>query len=211
MKLTHTLLLSTLFIGSQSALANIDIVFDYSYDGSGFFTGANSSRQNVLESAASVFETRFEDSLSAITSSGGNQFRADFSNPSNGATTSISGYSVGADQIVVFVGAYDLGSSTLGVGGPGGFSASGSADFLDTVASRGQPGALATPATDFGPWGGSLSFDSDSSRIFPDQPAHSRQGNHSHRMPAILGRLWKKNRIGGIAAFLSYTTPLGYP
>ena len=63
MKLTHTLLLGTLVISSQPALANIDIVFNYDYDSSNYFTDVN--RQNLLNSAAAVFETRFKDTLSA--------------------------------------------------------------------------------------------------------------------------------------------------
>lgn len=170
MKNSHTLLLGALIITSQPALANIDIVFDYSYDisGSGFFTGANNSRQSLLNSAASVFETRFEDTLTAITSSDGNAFNPSFFNPSSGSSTTLSNYSIAADKIIVFVGAYNLGGGTLGQGGPGGFSASGSQIFLDTASSRGEPGALGTPTsrTDFGPWGGSLSFNSSSAFYF---------------------------------------------
>lgn len=69
---------------------------------------------------------------------------------------------------MVFVGAYNLESSTLGQGGPGGFSGSGSSAFLDNASSRGKPGALGAPTsqTDFGPRGGSISFNSTSSWYF---------------------------------------------
>ena len=165
MKPAYALLCSTLFLASPPVLANIDIQFDYTYD-SGFFTGANSSRQGVLNSAASVFETRFQDTLSAISSSGGNQFNAEFYNPGNGVYTTLNNYSVAADKIIVFVGASNLGGSILGQGGPGGYSASGSSDFLNTVKSRGQPGALTSHPTDFGPWGGSISFNNTSNFYF---------------------------------------------
>ena len=165
MKLTYTLLLSAFCIASQPAQANIDIVFDYSYD-NGFFTGAgNTSRQTLLNAAASVFETRFTDSLTEIKSSGGNQFNLNFDNPSNIHTTvspfyntTLSNYSIAQDKIVVFVGAYNLGGTVLGEGGPGGYSASGTQTFLDNAASRGQKGAPGVPGPDFGPWGGTLSF-----------------------------------------------------
>lgn len=106
--------------------------------------------------------------LSAITSSGSDHFNAGFFDPSNGSPTTINDYSVLADKIVVFVGAYNLESSTLGQGGPGGFSGSGSSAFLDNASSRGKPGALGAPTsqTDFGPWGGSISFNSTSSWYF---------------------------------------------
>ncbi len=60
MKLTSSLICGALLAASQPAQATIDIVFDYSRD-TGFFTGVNSSRQTLLNDAASVFETRFGD------------------------------------------------------------------------------------------------------------------------------------------------------
>lgn len=162
MKFTHPLvfagLLSPFLAVGQTASANVNIVFDYRYDSSGFFTGANSSRQNLLNDAASVFESRFQDNLTAITSAGSNHFNARFLEPDNGNDVNIPNFSVAANQIVVFVGAYDLTGSTLAVGGSGGFTDSGSATFLDNAASRGQAGALLPVQTDFGPWGGAISF-----------------------------------------------------
>ena len=53
-----------------SAHAYVNIVFDYSYDSSGFFTA---ERRATLEQAAQAFETRVFDDLTAITSTpGGN-------------------------------------------------------------------------------------------------------------------------------------------
>lgn len=168
MKPVSPLLLSALLIASPAALANIDIVFDYSYDTSGFFSNANSSRQNVLNSAASVFESRFEDTLTAINSGGSNQFNVNFFNPSNGVSATINNYSVATDRIIVFVGASNLGSDTLAQGGPGGFTVSGTAAFVNDAVSRGEPGALGGPTTqtDFAPWGGSLSFDTNTAFYF---------------------------------------------
>lgn len=162
-------LFAPFFTAGQAALANVDIAFDYRYDSSGFFTGANSSRQNLLESAASVFESRFQDNLTAITSSGSNQFTANFFEPDNGKDISIPDFNVGAGRITVFVGAHDLGNA-LGVGGPGGSSASGTASFVDNALSRGQAGALSPVQTDFGPWGGSLSFNSNTNWYFDPDP-----------------------------------------
>ncbi len=169
MKFTYPLAFGALIAISQTASANVNIVFDYRYDSSGFFTGANSSRQNLLNDAASVFESRFQDNLTAITSGGSNHFNASFFEPDNGNNISIPDFSVAADQIVVFVGAYNLGN-TLGVGGNGGFSSSGSGDFLNNAASRGQAGALLPVQTDFGPWGGAMSFNSNSNWYFDPDP-----------------------------------------
>jgi hypothetical protein len=187
-------LLIPLLAISQTASANVDIVFDYRYDSSGFFTGANSSRQNLLNDVAAVFENRFQDNLTAITSAGSNHFNAHFFEPDNGNTSTIPDFSVAAGQIVVFVGAHNLGN-TLAEGGNGGFSSSGAASFLDNAASRGQAGALLPVQTDFGPWGGAISFNSTSNWYFDldtktDEPFSNQYDFYSvavHELAHVLG------------------------
>ena len=115
---------------SQSASA-ISIIFDYSYDSSGFFTGANASRQTILNQAAGEFTSRIQDHLTAITSSGSNQYGVSFNNPSSGAAVTLSNYSVADNAVIVYVGAQNLGGP-LGEGGPGGYSISGTSAFLAT-------------------------------------------------------------------------------
>ncbi len=156
------ILLTTALVFAAGSSQAITIDFDYTYDSNGFF--ADASRKTILESAGNFFETRLTDSLSAITSSGINQFDAIFSQPDNGSITTLNGYSVAADTLVIFVGGRDLGGSTLGQGGPGGYSATGTLAFTNTVASRGEPGVFTF--TDFAPWGGSITFDTDSSWYF---------------------------------------------
>lgn len=170
MKRQHPLLLGALLLSHQTAFANIDIVFDYRYDTTGYFS---SPKQSVLNAAANVFESRLTDNLSGFTSSGSDQFTANFFNPSNGLTISKSNFSVDANEIIVFVGAYNLVDMTLGEGGPGGYEVSGSQAFIDNTVSRGQSGALGTPSTqtDFGPWGGSLSFNSTAAFYFDNDTA----------------------------------------
>ena len=198
MKFKHTILLGALiaplFAISQPALANIYITFDYRYDSSHFFTGENSSRQNLLNAAATVFETRFQDNLTAITSSGSNRFDARFFQPDTGNNTRLSSYSVAADQIVVFVGSYDMGR-TLAAGGPGGVAGTGSSAFLDNALSRGQSGALLPIQTDFGPWGGAISFNNNSNWYFDpdvrtDEPFANQYDFYSvavHELAHVLG------------------------
>ena len=171
MKVAYHLFLGMLVaVASNPASANVDIRFDYRYDSSSFFTGAHSSRQSILDAAASVFETRFQDNLTAVVSSGSNNFDIRFFQPDADKNITLSGFSVPAEEIVVFVGAHDLGGS-LAIGGPGGYSStSSSSDFLDNAASRGQPGALSATETDFGPWGGSISFNSASNWYFDPDP-----------------------------------------
>lgn len=157
-------ILGTLVVFGAPARA-LDIQFDYTYDTGSFFVG-HADRQNLLEAAAFVFESRLTDTLTAITPGGGNTWHADFDNPTTGAAVSLSNLSIGAGVIRVFVGAQQLGGSTLGIGGPGGWGASGGGAWLNTIKGRGQAGALTPTPTDFGPWGGALTFDVDSPWYF---------------------------------------------
>ena len=139
----------------------ITIDFDYRFDSSGFFN--DPARQEVLQLAANTLGSRLNDSLSAIVPAGANTWDAQFNAPGTGAPTSLPNLTVPANTIVIFVGARNLPSGgELGEGGPGGLTANGSQDWLNTVAARGQSGALgaAPTQTDFGPWGGSIVFDS---------------------------------------------------
>lgn len=153
-------LAATALIASQPAAA-ISITFDYSYDTSGFFAG-HADRQTLLNQAAGEFTARLQDSLDAITSRGFKHFNASFLDPSSGATVTKNDYSIAANNLVVFVGGQNFGTSILGEGGPGGYSASG---FTSLALNRGQ-----NTTTDFGPWGGAISF-SNSANWYFDQDA----------------------------------------
>jgi hypothetical protein len=144
----------TLALAPALASANINIVFDYTYDTTNFF---GATQRSILESAASVFESRITDSLGAITSSGSNHFNLIIDNPSSGIETTISNKSIAANELRIYVGAIAMDGSTLGEGGPGGYSASGSSGFLDSIR-RDQAGVATN--TDFAPWGGALSINS---------------------------------------------------
>jgi len=153
---------------AQSALANIDIQFDYSYDTSHFFTGSNAYRQDVLNAAAATFESRLTDSLGAITSTSNNHFTASFFNPAdpNSSYVQLPDQSVATDVIRIYVGGYDFGAGTLGIGGPGGFSCSGLGNFCASATSRGQGKTNNPGATDVAPWGGAISFDTSTNWNF---------------------------------------------
>jgi len=148
-----------------SSAAGLDIQFDFTYDTGSFFTG-HADRISLLNSAAAVFETRLTDTLTAITPGGSNSWTATFLNPTTNATVNVSNLSISTGVVVVYVGARQLGTSTLGIGGPGGWSANGSPGWLNTLEGRGQAGALQTTPTDFGPWGGALTFDVDAAWYF---------------------------------------------
>lgn len=144
-----------------TAQANIDIVFDFTYDTNNFF--ASAERQNALNAAAAVFETRFADTLTAITSSGPNSFDAVFFNPANpNNTITLNSASFAANEFRVYAGGHAFSGSTLGVGGPGGFGCSGIGAFCANASSRGQGNVQGGTANDFAAWGGAISFDLDS-------------------------------------------------
>lgn len=140
------------------ALLTISIQFDYRYDASHFFDAAD--RKAALEAAGHLVADQLTDSLAAIQPTGTNRWTPSVVNPATGATVSVAGTtSVAANTILVFAGARNI--SNLGIGGPGGFSASGTTAWLNGVRSRGQSGAVSTTnPTDTAPWGGSITFDS---------------------------------------------------
>jgi hypothetical protein len=159
---TRALLLASIATTAFPASA-INIEFNYDFDSGGFFTA---DRRSTLESAASFFETRLTDSLTAISSGGGNSFSVNFTRPDNDQAITLGGQSIAADTLVVYVGGRDISGTALGEGGPGGWNASGSAAFLDGASRRGQGTTQGAGATDFAPWGGSITFDSATSWYF---------------------------------------------
>lgn len=146
----------------------VTLQFDYSFDAQNFFT--DPARRSTLEAAGTFFSTVILDDLTAITSTGTNNFDATFSNPATGASTTINSFSVAADTLTVFAGGRALPGSSLGVGGPGGFSVSGTSAFVTDAITRGETpttaGVQGSTATDFAPWGGSIAFDSTASWYF---------------------------------------------
>jgi len=166
------LCLALLLLLSVIPCRAINIVFDYSDDTNNFFA-SNPTAKVDLEAAGQFFDSLLSDSLTAINPSGSNSWTATFTNPSTGNSASVSNLSIAANEILIFVGGLSLSGSTLGEGGPGGYSASGSQSWLNTVGARGQTGALASAPTDFGPWGGSVQFNSSASWYFDPDPSTS--------------------------------------
>ncbi|MCB1753609.1 MAG: matrixin family metalloprotease [Gammaproteobacteria bacterium] len=167
MKSSRVLLAVGLFAVAGTAHP-LSIQFNYDYDG-GFFSGLNESRKGVLTAAAAYFENRISDNLLAITSGGGNNFTARFDRPDNDTEVLIQNYSIAANTIEIFVGARDLGSSTLGQGGPGSYSINGTPSYFNSTTRRGQGTVSGPLATDFATWGGVITFDSNSNWYFdPD-------------------------------------------
>ena len=134
---------------------------DYSLDTNNFFD--TQLKRDLFQQAVDTLLSRLGDDLSAIAPSGGNTWTAEFSHPATGASQTSTDLQIAANEIVIYAGGRELGGA-LAVGGPGGFEVScADTSFCDLVATRGQVGARqqsgAPPPTDFGPWGGSVSFD----------------------------------------------------
>jgi hypothetical protein len=148
--------------GGPAVQARVTVQFDYTYDDAGFFM-AHPERRAVLEFAAD-YVTRFSDNLEPIIATGISFWDAQFFAPSHGAVEQIRNLEIPADTLVVYVGARNLFTAELGEAAPGWYvnSPYGTPDWIDTVKSRGEPGALETPwPSDFGPWGGSITFDDE--------------------------------------------------
>lgn len=185
--------------GSQSAavISNapsagpLSIRFDYSLDSSGFFSIQN--RRDILQAAGDTLIKKFSDSLLAIAPGGVNQWTASFQNPSTGQMQSVQNLNIAQNEILIYVGARALPTGTLALASVGGYSAAGTQTFLNTVIGRGQTGALASPATDFGPWGGAVAFQSTVNWFFGltteglDATAHDFLSAATHELAHVLG------------------------
>ncbi len=158
-RLWQTLLSAVLILIMAGQAKAISIQFDYTHDG-GFFD--DQERRDRLQQAADFF-TGFSDSLSRINPAASDQWSVQFNNPSNlSSQIQQHNMSVSADTLRVFVGGSAMGSSVLGFGTTGIlFNVNGSSDFIDSIYTRGQNNATGIGATDFGTWGGAMSFNSD--------------------------------------------------
>jgi hypothetical protein len=145
-------------------MLSITIALDYTYDTGHFFD--TQAKKDVLQLAASTLSSALNDTLLPIVPGGVNTWTAQFPNPSNTQTTqSIPNLVVPANTVIIYVGGAQLsGASEAGEGSTGGFTANGDSNWLNNIlTARGKAGVLATPATAFGPWGGSIAFDSSGS------------------------------------------------
>lgn len=165
-------------------------VIDYRFAGTAF----TDEMKTVLQAAADTLVSRFGDTLDAIQPSGTNRWTAEFRNPSTGETESLPNLRIAQNEIRIFVGMRDLPNGVLGEAGPGGASGiSGTTAFRETVRARGQSGALAARPTDFGPWGGQVSFDSETNWYTGSDPEGASRDQQDlytvalHELAHVLG------------------------
>lgn len=151
-------------------LPAVFLQFDYSLDANNFFDPSIPARRIALEAAGDAISSRLEDVLEEIIPHKDNPadtWSAIYTNPATGVQESTDDLIIGESIVIVYAGGRQLGS-TLGIGGPGGFSASGTQAWLDLIRGRGQSGALLTSGneTDFSLWGGTIAFDIDTNWHF---------------------------------------------
>ena len=188
MKLVLRLLL--IAIAQVSA---IEIRIDYTYDTQGFFEQPGS--KEALRAVADHFEVMLADQLTAIIPEGVNEWDPGFFHPATGnyvTPPELHNMVVPENTLVVFVGGRVFSGPAIGSGGPGGFSLRATASWAENLKYRGQAGASATPARDFGPWGGAMSFDSGEQWNFTTngRPANNRSDFTAiaiHEMTHLLG------------------------
>ncbi len=178
------------------ASSDVTLSFDYTLDTNNFFVAGSEARTS-LEAAGDFFEHILQDTLDDITPYdtqwGSNTWTADFYHPSTGVFHSINNPTIPADTLVIYVGARDLGATTLGRGGPGGYGLSTWDDLWpDMIATRGEGTTQGAGANEFAPWGGVLALDIDSTWNYSHQtdPSWGENDLYSvilHELCHVLG------------------------
>ncbi len=165
---------------------SLTIQFDYSYDSSGFFN--DQSRRDALQAAANTLTSRITTTLGAINPTAGNNWTITTFNPADpfnhASDIALTNLNVAAGTILVYAGARTgLGGGEAGLGGYGGYSASGSGVWLDSLRTRGNTG--------FAPWGGSITFDPSTNWNFSTAGPASNQIDFltvaTHELGHVLG------------------------
>lgn len=166
---------------ANSEPGNIKIRFDYRYD-NGFFSGRNSHRRQLLQTAADTLTSRLQDELTAIVPTSNITWAVSIVNPTTGTPVMLPASPViAANEIVVYAGARNLPTNVRGLGGnnitsiqsiyrgpnPCGTQAQCDAiqadidAFEKAINTRGQLDTQGSTPTDFGPYIGTIAFDSD--------------------------------------------------
>ena len=142
----------------SAAGAQLAFHFDYSYDVDGFFDQqSHPDHRDVLEAAAALVN-RFIDDLDAIVPSGENTYLVLITDPFTNAMTIIDGPEVAQDTILVYAaGSPNLGE-TLALGDSPGAVPFGDPEWQETVRYRGETAAQGPSPRNYGPWGGTTSF-----------------------------------------------------
>ncbi len=138
---------------SLTPASAITILWDYTYDTNGFFT---QERREVLNLVSHELSHLMIDSPDLPYPTGaGAYWNWLYNDPSTGMSVSTPGDLIGG-SITIFLGARDLGSNTLGLGGPAGSEAAAANSWVQTYVSLNTDEA-------FKPFAGTISFTTSSS------------------------------------------------
>jgi hypothetical protein len=146
-------------LGFSGPLAALEIEFDYSYDGTGFF--ADQTRRQVLEAAGAAWESKLVgvETPAIPLGTGGNTWTLKFNRPDTVAdfganNTSLVNKPLPANKIVIYVGARpNVYGGFLGYAEYA-WTVSGSSTWVNAIAVR-------NTGTRFASFGGAVAFDSD--------------------------------------------------
>ena len=181
MSIRSLLLTSPLLVSFAFPLGAVTITLDYTYDTGNFFGSSGSAQRTSLEAARDFFQNTIDQDFNAINPTGSQTWTAAFLNPATGDLETIVDLVVPENEIIIYVGGRNLGGSTLGQAGAGGFT---TANFSDPL--RGDSAAK------YALWGGSASFDSSGTTWNFDLggPAPSTSDFYSvalHELAHVLG------------------------
>ncbi|MEM7575888.1 MAG: hypothetical protein AAF328_00305 [Planctomycetota bacterium] len=206
-----------------SPVSGLTLSINTTYDVNGFFNDPLAAA--TLDAAADFYSRILTDTLDPITpgprpGGGVNSWEVRLSHPGTGEapydpTFNPDGFrimnpSVPADTVIVYVGAYDLSPNdvggTLGIAGPGGWSALGNNAWFDKIRNRGEPGLTTGAASEFAPYGGRLSVTTDTNwnldyRVAPQPDENDLYTVILHEMAHVLGlgtsASWFTGAVGG--------------
>lgn len=203
-------------------LLAVTLAVDYSLDTNGFF--AFPERRAAVERAAAILSQRLGDTLPAIVPSGSNTWSLRLHHPGTGQLHTLTDPVIPEGVIPIYVGGRLIAEGSLGLGGQAGFSASGTAEWLELVRGRGQPGAIGPTSqlTDVGVKAGSITFNLAKSWHFGLDPAPPPPGMHDflsvalHEMVHVLGLAggnpsWSNLIVGNAFTGPSATAIFGGP
>jgi hypothetical protein len=192
---------------TASAEAALHFDFDYRYDSYGFFD--DPARREALE-AAGRNVNRYIDDLDAIIPTESNGWASFFTLPDGTATIILKDLPVAVDTMQVFVAgrplpgrlAQSIDTAPVGNGDP---------DWVATVAYRGELGAADDLATDFGPMGGTISFNNDPTDVpwHFDLSTDELNANEFDFVTVAMHELFHLMGIGISVSFADHANHLG--